>query len=49
MLDIMYKAPEEKEKIKEIVITPEVIESGQEPLKKYKSVNSGIKYSGKGA
>ena len=37
MLDIMYKAPEEKGKIKEIVITPEVIESGKEPLKKYKS------------
>ena len=37
MLDIMYAAPEEKGKIKEIVITPEVIESGKEPLKKYKS------------
>ena len=43
MLDIMYKAPEEKGKIKEIVITPEVIEFGSEPLKKYKSENSGIK------
>lgn len=41
MLDIMYKAPEEKGKIKEIVITPEVIESGKEPLKKYKSEISG--------
>ena len=37
MLDIMYAAPEEKGKVKEIIITPEVIESGQEPLKKYKS------------
>lgn len=41
MLDIMYKAPEEKGKVKEIVITPEVIESGKEPLKKYKSEISG--------
>ena len=41
MLDIMYSAPEEKEKIKEIVITPEVIESGGKPLKKYKSENLG--------
>jgi ATP-dependent Clp protease ATP-binding subunit ClpX len=37
MLDIMYAAPEEKGKVKEIIITPEVIESGQGPLKKYKS------------
>ncbi len=49
MLDIMYKAPEEKGRIKEIVITPEVIESGKEPVKKYKSENSGSKISGKGA
>lgn len=41
MLDIMYSAPDEKEKIAEIVITPEVIESGMEPLKKYKSEISG--------
>ena len=41
MLDIMYSAPDEKEKIAEIVITPEVIESGMEPMKKYKSEISG--------
>ena len=49
MLDIMYKAPEEKEKIKEMIITPEVIESGGEPLKKYRSEHSGSRISGKGA
>jgi len=41
MLDIMYTAPEEKGKINEVIITPEVIESGAEPLKKYKSEISG--------
>ena len=49
MLDIMYSAPEEKGKIKEIIITPEVIESGGEPLKKYKSTHSENKNLGKGA
>ena len=37
MLDIMFETPEEKEKIKEIVITPEVITSGAKPEKRYKS------------
>lgn len=49
MLDIMYSAPEEKEKIKEIVITPEVIESGGKPLIKYRSEHSENKNLGKGA
>ena len=49
MLDIMYSAPEEKEKIKEIVITPEVIESGGKPLIKYISEHSENKNLGKGA
>lgn len=49
MLDIMYSAPEEKEKIKEIVITPEVIESDGKPLIKYKSEHSENKNLGKGA
>jgi len=49
MLDIMYSAPEEKEKIKEIVITPEVIESDGKPLIKYRSEHSENKNLGKGA
>ncbi len=33
LLDIMYTIPDEKEKIKEIIITPGVIISGEEPVK----------------
>ena len=49
MLDIMYAAPEEKEKLKEIVVTPEVITSGKEPLKKYRIEQSKNKNTAKGA
>ena len=49
MLDIMYAAPGEKEKLKEIVITPEVIASGAEPRKTYKIEQSKNKNSAKGA
>ncbi|HDT11779.1 MAG TPA: ATP-dependent Clp protease ATP-binding subunit ClpX, partial [bacterium] len=46
MLDIMYNIPDEKEQVKEVIITPEVILSGEEPVKvmekksKLKSGNS---------
>ena len=33
MLDIMYAAPEEKDRVREIVITKAVVESGEPPLK----------------
>ena len=49
MLDIMYAAPDEKEKLKEIVITPEVIASGREPQKIYRIEQSKNKNLGKGA
>ncbi|MBQ4438910.1 ATP-dependent Clp protease ATP-binding subunit ClpX [bacterium] len=49
MLDIMYSAPEEKEKLKEIVITPEVISSGAKPQKIYKIEQSKNRNSAKGA
>ena len=49
MLDIMYDAPEEKEKLKEIVVTPEVITSGKEPQKIYKTEQFKNKNSAKGA
>lgn len=49
MLDIMYDTPEEKENLKEIVITPEVITSGKKPLKKYKIEQSRNRNTGKGA
>lgn len=49
MLDIMYAAPEEKEKLKEIIITPEVISSGAEPQKIYKIEQSKNRNSAKGA
>ena len=49
MLDIMYAAPDEKEKLKEIVITPEVITSGKEPQKIYKIEQSKNRNSAKGA
>jgi ATP-dependent Clp protease ATP-binding subunit ClpX len=49
MLDIMYAAPGEKEKLKEIVITPEVISSGAEPQKIYKIEQSKNRNSAKGA
>ena len=49
MLDIMYAAPEEKEKLKEIVITPEVISSGAKPQKIYKIESSKNRNSAKGA
>ena len=49
MLDIMYAAPEEKEKLREIVITPEVITSGAEPQKIYKIEQSKNRNTAKGA
>lgn len=49
MLDIMYSAPEEKEKLKEIVITPEVISSGTKPQKIYKIEQSKNINPAKGA
>ena len=49
MLDIMYAAPDEKEKLKEIVITPEVIASDREPQKIYRIEQSKNKNLGKGA
>ena len=49
MLDIMYAAPEEKDKLKEIVITPEVITSGKEPLKNYTIGQSKNRNTAKGA
>ena len=49
MLDIMYAAPEEKEKLKEIIITPEVISSDAEPQKIYKIEQSKNRNSAKGA
>lgn len=49
MLDIMYSAPEEKEKLKEIVITPEVISSGAKPQKIYKIEQSKNINPAKGA
>jgi ATP-dependent Clp protease ATP-binding subunit ClpX len=49
MLDIMYAAPEEKDKLKEIVITPEVITSGKEPLKNYTIGQSKNRHTAKGA
>lgn len=49
MLDIMYAAPEEKEKLKEIVITPEVITSGAEPQKTYRIEQLKNRNTAKGA
>lgn len=49
MLDIMYSAPEEKDKLKEIVITPEVISSGTKPQKIYKIEQSKNINPAKGA
>ncbi len=49
MLDIMYSAPQEKEKLKEIVITPEVISSGAKPQKIYKIEQSKNINPAKGA
>lgn len=49
MLDIMYSAPQEKEKLKEIVITPEVIASGAKPQKIYKIEQSKNINPAKGA
>ncbi|MGI6393231.1 MAG: ATP-dependent Clp protease ATP-binding subunit ClpX [bacterium] len=50
MLDIMYTVPEEKSKIKEIVITPEVISSNDDPVKVIeKKKRSNPKSSSKGA
>jgi ATP-dependent Clp protease ATP-binding subunit ClpX len=33
MLDIMYTIPDEKDKVKEVIITPGVVLSGEEPVK----------------
>ena len=49
MLDIMYAVPEEKENIKEIIITPEVITSGKEPQKIYRIETSKNRNTAKGA
>ncbi|MBO4698608.1 ATP-dependent Clp protease ATP-binding subunit ClpX [bacterium] len=49
MLDIMYTVPEEKEQLKEIVVTPEVITSSAEPQKIYKTEQFKNKNSAKGA
>ena len=49
MLDIMYAVPEEKENIKEIIITPEVITSGKEPRKTYKIEQPKNRNTAKGA
>lgn len=38
MLDIMFKAPEEKEDIKELIITKGVVDSGEPPMKLMKKV-----------
>ena len=49
MLDIMYSAPDEKNGLEEIIVTPEVITSGKKPLKKYKIDKSRNTNTGKGA
>ena len=50
MLDIMYSAPQEKDKIKEIIITPGVINSNEDPVKVIKTKNPvSAKNDSKGA
>ncbi len=50
MLDIMYTTPEEKDKIKEIIITPGVINSNDDPVKVIeKKTPVGTKSGNKGA
>ncbi len=50
MLDIMYSTPEEKDKIKEIIITPGVINSNDDPVKVIeKKTPVGTKSGNKGA
>jgi ATP-dependent Clp protease ATP-binding subunit ClpX len=50
MLDIMYTTPEEKDKIKEIIITPGVINSNDDPVKVIeKKTPIGTKSGNKGA
>lgn len=50
MLDIMYSAPQEKDKLKEIIITPGVVNSNEDPVKVIKTKNSAnVKKDSKGA
>jgi ATP-dependent Clp protease ATP-binding subunit ClpX len=46
MLDIMFSVPEEKEKIKEVIITPGVIISNEDPVKVMEKKSSSNAKSG---
>ena len=50
MLDIMFSVPEEKGKIKEVIITPGVIISNEDPVKVMeKKPSSNAKSGNRGA